>query len=339
MKLLVNDGWVGVLYENGAFARLLSAGRYVLPTWPWSPVHKVVMLDLRERSTTIKNQEILTADKVSVRVSLLIYFKVTDPKAALTQVTDFESRIYEDVQLAARRFLATQALDQILRDRNELSDAIRTDVTASAKTYGVEIMRADVKDLAFPGNLREIMNRVIETERGVGGEADRRSFARRGRPARGPRPARLRILVFGAHPDDAESHCGGLMALYRELGHAVKVISVTNGDAGHHQISGPALAQRRRAELESALGAIGATCEVWEHHDGRLRPTLELRWQIISEIRRFRPDLVLTHRANNYPIPITAPSASPSRTPPTWSPSLRSFQPFPRCVATRSSPA
>ena len=165
MKLLVIDGWVGVLYENGAFARLLSAGKYVLPTWPWSPEHKVVMIDLRERSTTIKNQEILTADKVSVRVSLLIYFKVTDPKAALTQVTDFESRIYEDVQLAARRFLATQALDQILRDRNELSDAIRTDVTASAKTYGVEIMRADVKDLAFPGNLREIMNRVIETER------------------------------------------------------------------------------------------------------------------------------------------------------------------------------
>ena len=165
MKLLVNDGWVGVLYENGAFTRQLGAGKHALPAWPWSPVYKVTMLDLRERSTTIKNQEILTADKVSVRVSLLIYFKVTDPKAALTQVTDFESRIYEDVQLAARRFLATQTLDQILKDRNELSDAIRTDVTASAKTYGVEIVRADVKDLAFPGNLREIMNRVIETER------------------------------------------------------------------------------------------------------------------------------------------------------------------------------
>lgn len=165
MKLLINDGYVAVLYENGAFSRLLSPGKYTLPSWPWSPSYKATLIDLRERSTTIKNQEILTADKVSVRVSLLIYFKVIDPKAALTHVTDFESRIYEDVQLAARRFLATQTLDQILKDRNELSDAIRTDVTASAKTYGVEIMRADVKDLAFPGNLREIMNRVIETER------------------------------------------------------------------------------------------------------------------------------------------------------------------------------
>ena len=66
---------------------------------------------------------------------------------------------------SARRFLATRTLDQILRDRNEITDAIREDVRASAQSYGVEILRADVKDLVFPGNLREIMNRVIETER------------------------------------------------------------------------------------------------------------------------------------------------------------------------------
>lgn len=165
MQVIVKEGWVGVLYENGALSRVLPAGRHRMKTWPWSPQWNVVQLDLRERSSTIKNQEILTADKVSVRVSLLVSFKVTDPKAALTHVEAYEARIYEDVQLAARRFLATQTLDQILRDRNELSDAIRTDVTASAKAYGVEIVRADVKDLVFPGNLREIMNRVIETER------------------------------------------------------------------------------------------------------------------------------------------------------------------------------
>lgn len=163
--IIVNDGHIGMLYENGVLVRTLSPGKHELKTWPWSPEYKVTLLDLRERSSTIKNQEILTADKVSVRLSLLVYFRVVDPKSALTQVTDYEARIYEDVQLAARRFLATQTLDQILRDRNELSDAIRTDVSASAKAYGVEILRADVKDLVFPGTLREIMNRVIETER------------------------------------------------------------------------------------------------------------------------------------------------------------------------------
>ena len=133
--------------------------------WPWSPKRQVVALDLRERSATIKNQEILTADKVAVRLSLLVYFKIVDPRAAVHNVQAYEDRIYEDVQLAARRFLATRTLDQILRDRNEISDAIRQDVRASAQSYGVEIRRADVKDLVFPGNLREIMNKVIETER------------------------------------------------------------------------------------------------------------------------------------------------------------------------------
>lgn len=163
--MIVKDARCGLLYENGVLKRVLPPGRYRFWEWPWSPRREVVVVDLRERSATIKNQEILTADKVAVRISLLVYFKVVDPKAVHQSVESFEDRIYEDVQLAARRFLATRTLDQILRDRNEISDAIREDVKASAQSYGVDIRRADVKDLVFPGNLREIMNKVIETER------------------------------------------------------------------------------------------------------------------------------------------------------------------------------
>lgn len=162
---IVKDARCGLLYENGVLIRILPAGRYSFWQWPWSPRREIVLVDLRERSATIKNQEILTADKVAVRLSLLVYFKAVDPKAAQQNVENYEDRIYEDVQLAARRFLASRTLDQILRDRNEISDAIREDVKASAQSYGVEIRRADVKDLVFPGNLREIMNKVIETER------------------------------------------------------------------------------------------------------------------------------------------------------------------------------
>ena len=162
---VVKDARCGLLYENGVLIRILTAGRYEFWEWPWSPKREIVVIDLRERSATIKNQEILTADKVAVRLSLLTYFKVVDPKAACQNVEAYEDRIYEDVQLAARRFLATRTLDQILRDRNEISEAIREDVKTSAQSYGVEIRRADVKDLVFPGNLREIMNKVIETER------------------------------------------------------------------------------------------------------------------------------------------------------------------------------
>jgi regulator of protease activity HflC (stomatin/prohibitin superfamily) len=163
---IVQQGFQGLLYQDGAFVRILEPGRHRVKT-PWFRQARlaVVPVDVRERSITLKGQEILTEDKVAIRVSLLVYFRVTDPCDALHGVTSYEERIYEDVQLAARRFLANRKLEDILSDRNEISDAVRDDVSSSAARYGVEILRADVKDLVFPGNLREIMNQVLETER------------------------------------------------------------------------------------------------------------------------------------------------------------------------------
>jgi LmbE family N-acetylglucosaminyl deacetylase len=110
----------------------------------------------------------------------------------------------------------------------------------------------------------------------------------------------LKLLILGAHPDDAEFTAGGLISLYRRAGHTVKMISVTCGDAGHHVTSGPLLAKRRRAEAAASAATVGALSEVWEHHDAQLFPDLELRQQVIREIRTFAPDLVLTHRTNDY---------------------------------------
>jgi regulator of protease activity HflC (stomatin/prohibitin superfamily) len=120
---------------------------------------------MRGRDLTIKGQEILTADKVAVRVSILVQFAVVDPKAALHAVANYEDRLYSDVQLAARRSLASMTLEDILTNRTRLSEDILRDVKESATTYGVAIARADVKDLVFPGNLQEIMNRVLAAER------------------------------------------------------------------------------------------------------------------------------------------------------------------------------
>jgi regulator of protease activity HflC (stomatin/prohibitin superfamily) len=165
-EVVVTQAFVGLLYENGAFVKVLLPGRHKLAGgWFDDTKRQVVQVDVRERSLTIKGQEILTADKVAIRVSLLVYFKVIDAPAAVHNVASYEERIYEDVQLAARRFLASRRLDAILSDRNEISDTVRDDVKSVAAGYGVEILRADVKDLVFPGNLREIMNQVLETER------------------------------------------------------------------------------------------------------------------------------------------------------------------------------
>ncbi len=109
-----------------------------------------------------------------------------------------------------------------------------------------------------------------------------------------------RILVLGAHPDDADFHAGGYLALCRQRGFDVLMISVTDGASGHHRTWGPELAGRRRREAEAAGRVIGARYQVWDFPDGYLEPSLELRQRIIRTIRTYRPDLVLTHRPNDY---------------------------------------
>src|SRR5215831_13445438 len=87
----------------------------------------------------------------------------------------------------------------------------------------------------------------------------------------------LRIVVFGAHPDDAEYKAGGTAAKWAELGHHVKLVSVTNGDIGHWQMAGGPLAQRRTSEVAAAAKVLGTTSQVLDIHDGELLPTLEHR--------------------------------------------------------------
>jgi LmbE family N-acetylglucosaminyl deacetylase len=112
--------------------------------------------------------------------------------------------------------------------------------------------------------------------------------------------SKLRVIAFGAHPDDCDIDAGGLAAKYAKAGHLVKFVSVTNGDAGHHEQGGGMLAVRRRAEAREAGRRIGIEYEVLDHHDGELMPTLEIRKEIIRLIRQWKADLVLAPRPNDY---------------------------------------
>jgi len=110
----------------------------------------------------------------------------------------------------------------------------------------------------------------------------------------------VRIMAVGAHPDDCEFRCGGVAALWARRGDAVCFLSVTNGAAGHHEMNIAALAQRRAAEAKAAAGVIGIQSVVMSIPDGCLEPTLENRLTLIRAVREFRPDLILTHRPNDY---------------------------------------
>jgi LmbE family N-acetylglucosaminyl deacetylase len=110
---------------------------------------------------------------------------------------------------------------------------------------------------------------------------------------------RLRIIVIGAHPDDPEK-VGGTMAKFVEQGHAVRLVSLTNGNAGHFEMGGGPLAQRRYQETQCAGRAIGAEYVVLDNDDGKLMPTLENREEVIRQIREFRADIVVSPRPNDY---------------------------------------
>lgn len=115
-----------------------------------------------------------------------------------------------------------------------------------------------------------------------------------------PEDKTVRLLAIGAHPDDCEVRVGGLAALYRQRGWSVTFVSLTNGDAGHHTLGREALATRRLAETRAVSAQFGIDYHVLDNHDGELEATLENRKRVIRLIRTCRPDLVVTHRPNDY---------------------------------------
>src|SRR6266481_322693 len=169
-EIVIKDTHRALWYEDGVLAKVLEAGRYETPKRKRffgrkGTLVEITLVDMRERDLTIKGQEILTSDKVALRVSIIVQFRVVDPKLAIHAVEKYEDRLYSDVQLAARRSLASMTLENILTNRNQLSEDILRDVKGTAASYGVTIQRADVKDLVFPGDLQEIMNKVLAAER------------------------------------------------------------------------------------------------------------------------------------------------------------------------------
>ena len=111
---------------------------------------------------------------------------------------------------------------------------------------------------------------------------------------------KLRIICFGAHPDDAEYKSGGTAALWAKAGHHVKLVSVTNGDIGHWAMAGGLLAKRRTAESAEVARRLGVTSQVLDIHDGELEPTLENRRTITRLIRDWKADIVIAHRPWDY---------------------------------------
>lgn len=125
-------------------------------------------------------------------------------------------------------------------------------------------------------------------------------FAVQALAAQTPAPRVLRVVAFGAHPDDAELKFAGTAALMAAQGHKVKLVALTNGDVGHFAQAGGPLAQRRKAEVEACHKKLGVETEVLDIHDGELMPDLDTRKKVANIIRAWQADIVLSHRPWDY---------------------------------------
>lgn len=161
--LQVPEGHVGMLFLDGVLAERLAPGTHAF--WAVRPAATVRLVDLRTRAHEVAGQEILTRDRVTIRVNLTAIFRVTDPERAVTAVTDFEEALHRAVQLVFRRRLGALTLDQLLAEKGVVDVEAGETLRAGMAEIGIELKEIALKDVILPGEIREILNRVVEAEK------------------------------------------------------------------------------------------------------------------------------------------------------------------------------
>lgn len=158
------DGWQrGLLYVNGKLEQVLEPGRYGLQVDGREVA--VVHMDMREQEVQITGQEVMTSDKVTLRINLVVKFQIVDPVACATQQANLSGALYTEAQMAARRYIAGASVDHLLESRNDASRIMMESVQARADVWGVKLLQIDLKDVVLPGEMKSLLNQVIEAEK------------------------------------------------------------------------------------------------------------------------------------------------------------------------------
>lgn len=162
IKEIINKQ-VGLLFIDGQFVKTLGAGKYGF--WNYTKTVAIEIVETRAQSIDVTGQEILTKDKVSLRVNLSASFKVADAKIALTSLSDYKEFLYTQLQLALRKAIGTQTLDALLTDKESIDSYVRKSITAKVAEFGLSLLDVGVKDIILPGEMKTILNQVVEAEK------------------------------------------------------------------------------------------------------------------------------------------------------------------------------
>ena len=152
-----------VVFANGEQVAVLQEGSYTLSTY--DRTLDIIVLDTREQELQVMGQELITADKVTLRLNVLFKYRITDPVAAVRSTSGLHDALYAEVQLAARTAVAGVTVDQLLEQRGDLATAMVAAVSERVAAWGVQAVRLDIKDVVLPGEMKGLLNQVIEAEK------------------------------------------------------------------------------------------------------------------------------------------------------------------------------
>jgi regulator of protease activity HflC (stomatin/prohibitin superfamily) len=159
----VEDNHIGLLIVNGKFEQLLQPGSYGF--WKYHRNVVVKHIDLRLQNLEVSGQEILTKDRVSLRVNLSATYRITDPELAQRKLSDFNDYLYREFQLQLREAVGTKTLDQLLNDKDSLNQVVAEGIRQRVAEYGILVKTVGVRDIILPGDMKVILNRVVEAQK------------------------------------------------------------------------------------------------------------------------------------------------------------------------------
>lgn len=159
----IDAGKIGVKLIDGRFVETVSPGIFAF--WRGGRKAKVVEVDTRETLLDIGGQELMTADRVTLRLNINVVYRVVDPARAVEATADVRQALYREVQLALRSALGQRELDAVLVDRDSLAEELAKTVEAAAERLGVELISVGVRDVILPGDMKELLNRVVEARK------------------------------------------------------------------------------------------------------------------------------------------------------------------------------
>jgi regulator of protease activity HflC (stomatin/prohibitin superfamily) len=160
---VIENQEAGLLYVEGRLVERLAAGRHAF--WTAGRKIEIKRFDLRPQAVEITAQEMLTKDRIALRVTLTAFRRIVDPERAVNAVVDVDGWLYRLVQFAIREAVAERTLDEVLSAKNALDEQLRTYVRERIAETGIEVTELGVKDVILPGEIRELVNKVVEAER------------------------------------------------------------------------------------------------------------------------------------------------------------------------------